>query len=215
MSLKLGAADIAKVYIGSTAVERIYLGADLIWSNVDFRGIGGGAGAGSRALSWTEDIAEDDGVIVFGCILTQASISLAATVDGAAMSVLQSPVQCFTDGINRLYLYALGITNPHNGTELPIAVGLGGGANVFYHHANSIAMSNVSSFGTPITATGAAGAASISVNVPSTGRIVAAMVLRVTDLADGGVIVGESGLGVKWPRARFSGGAWVVGVSRG
>ena len=38
--------------------------------------------------------------------------------------------------------------------------------------------------------------------------------LRVTDLAHGGVVAGEAGLGVRWPRSGGSGGAGVVGVSR-
>lgn len=77
---------------------------------VAFRSIGAGGGANSKALSWTEDIAAGDGVIVFGAIYTQAAVSLAATVDGGAMSILQSPILCDTVSINRLYLYALGIT---------------------------------------------------------------------------------------------------------
>ncbi|WP_156765369.1 hypothetical protein [Mycobacterium sp. 1245852.3] len=181
MSLKVWSRELAaqtgvnRVYVGPTPVQRIYVGSTKVWSKIDFHSIGAGAGANTRVLSWTEDVAAGDGVVVFGVIYTQAAIGPAASVDGGAMSILQSPVQCYTDGTNRLYLYALGITNPHNGNGLTVATALTGGAAVFYHHANSIAVSNVSSFGTPVTATGSAGAASVSIDEPSSGRIVAAM----------------------------------------
>ena len=40
------------------------------------------------------------------------------------------------------------------------------------------------------------------------------LMLRVTDLAHGGVAPVEAGLGVRWPRSVGAGGAGVVGVSR-
>lgn len=147
---------------------------------VTYDTVGTGAGANALTLSWTETVNPGDSVLVFGTISTQASITAVGDVNGTAMTSLVAPLICYISSPNRLYLYVLGLLNAPAASSQDINVTLSGGSAVYYHQASSVAFSRVSSFGAPVTNTGAAGAASVSASAPINGRVVAAMAQNAT-----------------------------------
>lgn len=150
--------------LGATPLKGISIGATQVWSAsaaFDAIGAGGSCYASDATITWDHDNSGDAVVVAMSLESNVSGTSASMTYGGEPMDPLgASPV--YTNAPWHVSVVLFGLLDAPAGTH-PVIATMDSGTD--YCVANSVSYSNVGSFGTVVTGSGAASPPSL--NVPS------------------------------------------------